>query len=151
MALGMITIIHIVLAVLIIIELGITAYIVDSTTGFGFDSPATFAFMLFNSVWSLLIIAYLAITPLYLARFYHALVAFVLLVITTIFWFSGAIAMAAFIGVPKCHGITWCQTAQAGVAFGFFLWAGFLALTILEGLTTMRGHARADKSTPSNV
>ncbi|KAL6801296.1 hypothetical protein GGI42DRAFT_326110 [Trichoderma sp. SZMC 28013] len=107
--------------------------------------------MLFNSIWSLLILVYLAITPLYLARLYHALVAFVLLVITTIFWFAGAIAMAAFIGVPACHGNTFCQTSQAGVAFGFFLWAGFLALTVLEGLTTLRGHARADKTTPSNV
>ncbi|EHK19318.1 uncharacterized protein TRIVIDRAFT_81239 [Trichoderma virens Gv29-8] len=151
MALGMITIIHIVLAVLVIIELGITGYLVDTTSGFGFSAPDSFAFMLFNSIWSLLIVAYLAITPLYLKRFYHALVAFVILVITTIFWFSGSIAMAAFIGVPKCHGITWCQTSQAGVAFGFFLWAGFLGLTILEGLTTLRGQARADKTTPSNV
>ncbi|KAL6701501.1 hypothetical protein J3F84DRAFT_10324 [Trichoderma pleuroticola] len=151
MALGMITIIHIVLAVLVIIELGITGYLVNVTSGFGYSSPATYAFMLFNSIWSLLILAYLAITPLYLARLYHALVAFVLLVITTIFWFAGAIAMAAFIGVPACHGNTFCQTSQAGVAFGFFLWAGFLALTVLEGLTTLRGHARADKTTPSNV
>ncbi|KAL7939271.1 hypothetical protein V8C35DRAFT_4469 [Trichoderma chlorosporum] len=151
MALGMITIIHIVLAVLVIIELGITAYLVNSTSGFGFSAPATYAFMLFNSVWSLLIVAYLAVTPLYVARLYHALVAFVLLVITTIFWFAGSIAMAAFIGVPACHGNTFCQSAQAGVAFGFFLWAGFLALTILEGLSTLRGHARADKTTPSTV
>ncbi|KAH6609067.1 hypothetical protein Trco_002413 [Trichoderma cornu-damae] len=151
MALGMVTIIHIVLACFVIIDLGITGYLVDKTTVFGFSAPASYAFMLFNSIWSLLIVAYLAITPLYLARFYHALAAFVLLVITTIFWFSGAIAVAAFIGVPKCYGNTFCQTAQAGVAFGFFTWAGFLALTVLEGLSTLRGHARADKSTPSNV
>ncbi|KAM0262121.1 hypothetical protein ACHAQJ_001863 [Trichoderma viride] len=151
MALGMITIIHIVLAIFVIIELGLTGYIVNATSGFGFSSPASYAFMLFNSVWSILILIYLAITPLYVARFYHALVAFVLLVITTIFWFAGAIAMACFIGVPACHGNNFCQSVQAAVAFGFFLWAGFLALTILEGLTTLRGHARADKTAPSNV
>ncbi|TFB02884.1 hypothetical protein CCMA1212_005211 [Trichoderma ghanense] len=151
MAFGMITIIHIVLAVLVIIELGLTGYLVDATSGYGYSSPASFAFMLFNSVWSFLVLAWLALTPLYAARFYHALVAFVILVITTIFWFSGSIAMAAFIGVPECHGITFCQCSQAAVAFGFFIWAGFLGLSILEGLTTLRGHARADKTTPSNV
>ncbi|PTB37676.1 uncharacterized protein TrAFT101_005445 [Trichoderma asperellum] len=151
MALGMITIIHIVLAVLVIIELGITGYLVNMTSGFGASSPATYAFLLFDSIWSLFIVIYLAITPIYLARFYHALAAFVLLVITTIFWFAGAIALACFVGAPACHGNNWCQTNEAGVAFAFFLWAGFLALTILEGLTTLRGHARADKTTPSNV
>ncbi|KAL6888034.1 hypothetical protein GGI43DRAFT_230468 [Trichoderma evansii] len=151
MALGMITIIHIVLAVLVIVELGITGYLVNSTSGFGVSSPSTYAFMLFTSIWSLFILIYLAITPLYLARFYHALVAFVLLVLTTIFWFAGAIAFACFVGAPACHGSNWCQTNEAGVAFAFFLWAGFLAITVLEGLTTMRGHARADKTTPSNV
>ncbi|KAL7927054.1 hypothetical protein ACQKWADRAFT_279398 [Trichoderma austrokoningii] len=151
MAFGTTTIIHAVLAVLTIIELGITGYLVNMTSGFSVSSPATYAFLLFCSIWSLFILIYLAITPLYLARLYHALAAFVLLVLTTIFWFAGAIALACFVGAPACHGSGWCQTNEAGVAFAFFLWAGFLALTVLEGLTTMRGHARADKTTPSNV
>lgn len=151
MALGMITIIHIVLAVLVIIELGITGYLVNKTDGWLASSPATYAFLLFDSIWSLFVLIYLAITPIYLTRLYHALGAFILLVLTTIFWFAGAIAFACFVGAPACHGNGWCQTNEAGVAFAFFLWAGFLALTVLEGLTTMRGHARADKTTPSNV
>lgn len=90
--------------------------------------------------------------PLFAARLYHSLVALVLLGITTLFWFAGSIAMADFIGVPNCRGSTFCQSAQAAVAFGFFIWAIFTGLTIMEGLAFMRsrgrGGARADTVKP---
>ncbi|KAH7140117.1 marvel domain-containing protein [Dactylonectria estremocensis] len=154
MALGIITIVHAVLAVLLIIELGLTGYLVDQTTGyFGNNSPSSFSFMLFNSIWSLLALVYLALVPIFFTRAYHSVVGLGLLVVTTIFWFAGSIAMAAFIGVPHCHGNNFCQCAQAAVAFGFFIWAIFTGLTAMEVLAFMRsrGHsAHADTTKPGH-
>ncbi|KAG5754442.1 hypothetical protein H9Q69_010543 [Fusarium xylarioides] len=147
MAMGIITIIHAVLAVFLIIELGLTAYLVDATSNWWSDSPASVSFLLFCVVWSILILLYLALTPLFAPRLYHSMVALGVLALTTLFWFAGATALAAHIGVPKCHGITICQCAQAAVAFGYFIWAIFTGLTIMEGLAFMRsrGHsAHAD-------
>lgn len=90
--------------------------------------------MLFCAVWSFLVLLYVAVTPLVFARLYHNLVALVLLGLTSLFWFAGSIAMADHIGVPKCHGDNYCQSAQAAVAFGFFIWAIFTGLALLEGL-----------------
>lgn len=109
--------------------------------------------MLFTTVWSILMLIYLALARFF-PRIHNTMVAFGILVITTIFWFAGSIAMAAFLGVPRCHGNNGCQTAQAAIAFGFFIWAIFTGLTIMEGLAFMRsrGHsARADTTKPGHV
>ncbi|KAH8655958.1 hypothetical protein BGZ61DRAFT_192007 [Ilyonectria robusta] len=155
MSLGIITIVHAVLAVLLIIELGLTGYVVSETSSsyFGTTSPSQFSFMLFNSIWSLLMLVYLAIVPLFANRLYHSVVGLAILAVTTIFWFAGSIAMADFIGVPHCHGNNFCQSAQAAVAFGFFIWAIFTGLTAMEGLAFMRsrGHsAHADTTKPGH-
>ncbi|KPM44631.1 hypothetical protein AK830_g1896 [Neonectria ditissima] len=149
MAFGIITIIHAILAVLLIIELGLTGYAVNTT----WDTPATYSFMLFCSIWSILILLYLALTPLFMARVYHPMVALGLLAVTALFWFAGSIAMAVHIGVPNCHGSTFCHSIQAAVAFGFFIWAIFTGLAVMEGLTFMRsrGHsAHADTTKPGH-
>lgn len=104
--------------------------------------------MLFCTIWSLLMLVYLALIPLFAARFYHGLAALVILAVTTIFWFAGSIAMAVFWGNPDCGGNTYCQCIKAAIAFGFFIWAIFTGLTVMEALGFMRsrgGHgARAD-------
>lgn len=69
--------------------------------------------MLFNSVWSLLVLLYLVLTPLYAANLYHKLVATGLNTVTAIFWFAGSIALA----VVTAGGVS-----AAATAFGFFLW-----------------------------
>jgi hypothetical protein len=134
MAFGIATIAHAVLAVFLIIELGLMAYLVD-----WWWSPSSYNFMLFNTIWSILVLLYLALTTTVLTRFFHAMVALGLLIVTTIFWFAGSIAMAAWLGVPNCHHSTPCGSAQAAIAFGFFIWAIFLGLTVLEGMAFMRG------------
>lgn len=146
MALGFVAIAHIVAVVFSIVELGLTGYVVslyDGTYGNGYyyagnNSPDRVNFMLFNSVWSLLVLAYIGLTPLYLTSIFHRLAALALEVITMIFWFAGSIALAVFIGVPRCHGNSWCGSTQAAVAFGFFLWAIFLFLVVLDGIEAMR-------------
>ncbi|CAG7563269.1 unnamed protein product [Fusarium equiseti] len=139
MAMGIITIVHAVLAVFLIIELGLTAYIVDATDWWGGNSPASYSFLLFCSVWSILMLLYLALAPLFAPRIYHNMVALGILALTSLFWFAGATAVAAHIGVPHCRGNTFCQSAQAAVAFGYFIWAIFTGLTIMEALAFMRG------------
>lgn len=132
MALGFVAIAHIVAVVFSIVELGLTGYVVslyngtyDTGNGYYYSgnfSPDRVNFMLFNSVWSLLVLAYIGLTPLYLTSIFHRLAALALEAITMIFWFAGSIALAVFIGVPRCHGNSWCGSIQAAVAFGFFLW-----------------------------
>lgn len=99
--------------------------------------------MLFNTVWSILVLLYLALSTTILAQIFHGMVALGLLIITTIFWFAGSIAMAAWLGAPNCHGYTPCGCAQAAIAFGFFIWAIFFGLTALEGLTFLRGRGHS--------
>ncbi|POS78945.1 hypothetical protein DHEL01_v202658 [Diaporthe helianthi] len=146
MALGYISIAHIVAGVFSIIELGLTAYVVSLYDGrwdngysyYGSNSPDRVNFMVFNSVWSLLVLVYIGLTPLYITSIFHRLAALVLEALTMIFWFAGSIALAVFIGVPRCLGNTFCGTIQAAVAFGFFLWAVFLFLVVLDGMEAMK-------------
>ncbi|POR34024.1 hypothetical protein TPAR_05778 [Tolypocladium paradoxum] len=145
---GITTIIHAVLAVLLLIELGLTGYVVGQFTSVYWGiSPSSFGFMLFNSIWSILVLVYLALTPRFVEKLYHSIIALALLGVTTLFWFAGSIAMAAFIGVPGACPYAFCtalRTAQAAVAFGFFIWIIFSVLTAFEGMTFLRGGARAD-------
>lgn len=111
----------------------------DDGWGGGAGPPSRFSFMLFNSVWSLPVLAYVALAP----RLHHGLAALGLLAVTALFWFAGAVALAAWLGAPRCAS-AFCHAVQAAVAFGFLLWALFTALATLAGLAAFRGGARAD-------
>ncbi len=124
MAYGFVPIVHIVAIVFTIIELGLIAYVIslyDAPVGGRSPDPANF--MLFNSLWTLLVIAYVGIAPLYLTRIFHRLASLALEAVTLIFWFAGSIALAVYVGGPiNCGRSTWCGSIEAAVAFGFFLW-----------------------------
>ncbi|KAI0100002.1 membrane-associating domain-containing protein [Hypoxylon sp. NC0597] len=143
---GFVPIVHIVAAVFSVIELGLTAYLASryyGWYGYYYDSPSRVNFMVFNSVWSLLVLIYVGVTPLYLTSVFHKLAALALNAITTIFWFAGSIALAVFVGGPyDCRSNSYCGSAEAAVAFGFFLWALFTFLTVLDALESLRsrGH-----------
>lgn len=139
MGFGIITIVHAVLALLLIIQLGLTGYIVDVTNGPWHDPPSSFSFLLFCTIWSILVLLYLALTPRFLPRAYHTLVALGLLCLTTLFWFAGAIAIAVRVGDWNCGGWSSCHTAKAATAFAFFIFAIFAGLTVMEGLAFRRG------------
>lgn len=102
--------------------------------------------MLFCAIWSILVLIYLVASTFFLRHGQQPLVTLVLLVLTTLFWFAGSIAMAVYIGVPTCHGNNFCQSAQAAVAFGFFIWIAFLALAILGAMTFMGRGASVDSA-----
>jgi len=144
MAYGFVSILHIVAAVLCVIELGLTAYLVSVATGpFYSRSPDQVNFMLFNSLWSLLVLAYVGITPLYMTHLFHKLASLALEAVTMIFWFAGSIALAVFVGRPRnCGANSYCGSAEAGTAFGFFLWILFTVLVVLDTIEAMRsrGH-----------
>ncbi|AEO67811.1 uncharacterized protein THITE_2116910 [Thermothielavioides terrestris NRRL 8126] len=110
------------------------------------------SFMLFNSIWTLLVLAYLAVSPVYFARFFHALAALGVGWITMIFWFAGSIALASYWGSPRCDGNTYCGSTEAAVAFGFFLWALFGFLVFVDTVAALRGrghHASTAQPKPS--
>ena len=105
--------------------------------------------MLFNTVWTILVLVYLTVVPRLLASLYHSLIALVLL--ATFFWFAGSIALAVRLGAHTCGGGDFCtsyQSAQAATAFGFFIWALFTALLVFEALGFLqhgiKGRANAD-------
>ncbi|WYZ43763.1 hypothetical protein EsH8_VII_000199 [Colletotrichum jinshuiense] len=139
---ALVPIAHIVAAVFSVIELGLSAYVASATGNWWWRSPDIVNFIVFASVWSLLVLAYVGLTPLYATRLFHKLVSLALLVITTIFWFAGAIALAVYVGPGHCGANTVCGSAQAAVAFAFFIWAIFTFLTVLDTLEAMRsrGH-----------
>ncbi|PKS08693.1 hypothetical protein jhhlp_004746 [Lomentospora prolificans] len=134
MALGIISIALIALAALNVLELGLLAYVADV-----WWSPSSVAFCIFNTIWSLLVVAYFLATPRFAPQFFHKLAGLGLLVVTTIFWFAGSIAMAAALGAPHgCSSVNPCRTWQAAIAFAFFIWAIFTGITALEALDAQR-------------
>ncbi|OTB02709.1 hypothetical protein M426DRAFT_322461 [Hypoxylon sp. CI-4A] len=150
MVLRFVPIVHIVAAVFAIIELGLTAYVANQYNHWWsyYDddndaSPSRVNFMLFNSVWSLLVLVYVGVTPLYLTSVFHRLAALALNAVTAIFWFAGSIALAVFVGGPyDCRSDSFCGSIEAAVAFGFFLWALFTFLTVIDAIDSLRsrGH-----------
>jgi len=120
-------ILAIVAGVFSIIELGLTAYLVSELW-----SSSRIEFMVFNSVWSLFVLAYVAVVPIYLTNAFMDVVAVALEVITVIFWFAGSIALAVLF--RGCGGGTLCGSAKAAIVFGFLLWLLFTAMAVLDGL-----------------
>jgi len=110
--------------------------------------PSAKSFMLFNSIFSLLVLAYLALTPLYFPRFFHRLVALGLEAVTSLFWFAGSIALAAGWANPRCGGNNYCGSVNAAVAFGFFLWALFTFFAILSAREVLRSR-RGSTTSPA--
>ncbi|KAH7324342.1 hypothetical protein B0I35DRAFT_406159 [Stachybotrys elegans] len=142
---------HAALGLFLLIELGLVAALVDSWDNWYWNShtPSEHSFLLFTVIWSILVVIYLALIPRFATRFFHTLVALGLLVVTTIFWFAGSIALAVVTPGWGC-GTLDCGVAIAAVVFGFFIWAIFVGLTVVDTLTFMRsrGHtAHADTTT----
>ncbi|KAK3291847.1 membrane-associating domain-containing protein [Chaetomium fimeti] len=133
---------HGVAALFAVIELGLTAYVVTPKYYYYF-LPAVVSFMLFNSIWSLLVLAYLFVTPIYFPRIFHGVVALALEWITMIFWFGGSVGLAAHFGTPRCEGNTYCGSAQAAIAFGFFLWVLFAFLVFVDTMAFLRGRGQS--------
>jgi len=119
-------------ALLAILVLGLTAYDVSIW------SPSDTNFLLFCSIWTLLAVAYLVITP---GRFPTAAHKFGILaaeVLTMIFWFAGFIAEAVLLTDVSCHRGSVCRSMQAATVFAAFEWLLFSATTIMSALHCWR-------------
>ncbi|KAH8885791.1 hypothetical protein GQ53DRAFT_659009 [Thozetella sp. PMI_491] len=139
MAYGFVPIVHIVAMGFSLVELGLTGYLVSAYDHPWAQTPSQEGFMLFNAIWSLLVLAYVGLAPLYYTRIFHRLFSLVLEGITMIFWFAGSIALAVMFGGPyHCGANTYCGSVEAAIAFGFFLWAIFAFLVVLDAMESMR-------------
>lgn len=107
-------------------------------------TPSALSFLMFSSIWSLLVLAYVALAPRFFSNLFHGLVALAIEWITMIFWFAGAIAIATALGPWDYSCGTWgrCHSYRAGTVLGFFIWLLFLAIAVLDTieLKRSRGH-----------
>ncbi|KAI1105030.1 membrane-associating domain-containing protein [Jackrogersella minutella] len=117
-----------------IIVMGLTAYVahwynVDTLT----SSPSQINWLLAVSIFSIVSVLYLEITPRFAPKLSHQMVAMGLETTNAIFYFAGFIALAVFMSrLLFCRGSV-CGSAQASIAFGameFLLWT---ASAILMG------------------
>ena len=132
--------------ILALIEIGLNAYIVSYADdyfyedpygdwGVNHDTPSRIAFLLFVSGWTLVMLVYLFLAPVYLItggqstretsrNIKHRYAILVVDLLTTLFWLAGWIALAKLIGGPTSCA-TFCAAVQASVAFAAGLWATF--------------------------
>jgi len=129
--------------VLSLIVLGTAGYVAnwynsDTLTA----SPSQINFLIFVPVWSFITIAYLEITPVYAKRASHPYAHFALEIITTIFYFSGFIALAVFLSkLLYCRGSV-CASARAAAIFSSISCATWVLTTILLGIEIFKGGFR---------
>lgn len=124
-------------AVLSIIILGLSAYVIDTWNG-PFNegwTPSSVNFMLFTSIWTLLAVAYLVITPTRFPSLAHKWAIFAVEAITMIFWFAAWVAVAALWGDIGCGSRGGaCGAGTAAIVFGAIEWLAFVATTIMAAL-----------------
>ncbi|KAI9871293.1 MAG: hypothetical protein M1830_008989 [Pleopsidium flavum] len=85
-------------ALFALIVLGLTAYVAhwyrDDTV---YASPSQVNFLIFTSLWTLLALAYLTLTPWLAPRASHKFAILAVEALTMLFWFAGFIALAVFV------------------------------------------------------
>jgi hypothetical protein len=84
-------------------------------------SPSEVNFLIFASVWTLLALIYLFLTPLRFPKFAHVFAILGVEAVTMLFWFAGFIALAVFLGDRVCFGSV-CSSAKAAAVFAAFEW-----------------------------
>lgn len=137
--------IRIVQAVLSIIVLGLMAYGMSTFLSHVFSfiitnifvaaadwsywwSPDSVNFLVFTSVWSLLALIYLIVTPTHFPRLAHKWIIVAVEALTMLFWFAGFIALAVMLNNLDAGHSHWgvLRASIAGDVFAAFLWYVFL-------------------------
>ncbi|TVY32621.1 hypothetical protein LSUB1_G008375 [Lachnellula subtilissima] len=136
--------VRIVQGVFTIIILGLTAYVVNSwstpTNWYTYPhSPSQANFLLFCSIWTIPILAYLILAPTRFPAAAHKYGILAAEAVTMIFWFAGFVALASLLGDVGCARY-WsvCRASEAAVVFGAFEWLLFTGTTILAALHVSR-------------
>ncbi|KAL8789375.1 MAG: hypothetical protein Q9195_006848 [Heterodermia aff. obscurata] len=140
-----------------IITLGLTGYAAHWYNTFSLygSSPSRINFLIFASVWTLLSLLYLTLTPRFVPSAAHKLAIFALDAVTMIFWFAGWVALAVFKDNLALCGGRVCHVVTAAIVFGAFEWFFFLVTTILAALHVWRtrdtGITAPEKHTAAGV
>ncbi|KAJ5105115.1 hypothetical protein NUU61_002462 [Penicillium alfredii] len=136
-------------AILGLIVLGLTAYVVDSFRDEWAFSD-TVNFMLFLGCWTALIaVPYLATASMWF-RIAHHLVIPAIEIITMIFWFAGFITMGAVLPPPRACRWSTCRALQATTVFGSFEWVLF-AVTCYFSIIDLRNHGNTKQHSNAHL
>ncbi|KAI9642989.1 hypothetical protein NHQ30_008723 [Ciborinia camelliae] len=136
--------IRIVQVVFSIIVLGLMAYAADDWSYWW--SPDSVNFLVFTSVWSLLVLIYLIVCPTHFPSAAHKYFILAAEAVTMIFWFAGFIAVGVMLNNVGCGHSEWsvCKASIAGDVFAAFLWLLFSATAAMAALHVSR--TRGDRS-----
>ncbi|KAF2861276.1 hypothetical protein K470DRAFT_256944 [Piedraia hortae CBS 480.64] len=133
------------------------SFIVMALTGnmvsdWGRGNGGTINYSLFVSVWGMLTLLYLIPATLKESLVFHPILPLLLDILNCIFWFCGAVALAAKLGAHNCNNQSWvksnyiiagsksrCREAQAADVFMFFGFFAFLLSCIASGFGNRGG------------
>lgn len=97
----------------------------DIVSGFYGDVPSELSFIVFVSVWTMVVTIYLLVAPLNFPRLAPVIAVLALDALTMLFWFAAFIALAVWkSNLGLCFGRI-CNTIVAGIVFGAFEWLVF--------------------------
>ncbi|KAH8178252.1 membrane-associating domain-containing protein [Sarocladium implicatum] len=137
-------------AVLALGNLGLSAYLIDwYLAHVHLSPPHIINFLLVTPILSLLSILYLELAPRFAPRACHAFAAFAIEFLNTLFYFSGFIALAAFLSQLRfCNGPQ-CAAGQAQAVVAAINFVAWLVSTVLVSKDVFKGGLRAPSSTGS--
>ncbi|KAL1968745.1 hypothetical protein VTN77DRAFT_1571 [Rasamsonia byssochlamydoides] len=139
--------VRLVQAAFAVIVLGLSAYLINLEYNIWWGSTDSVNFMLFNSIWTLLIaLPYLALVPIYFAQFSNVYIILAVEVLTMIFWFAGFIALADQLPPTRACVYSACRSAQAASVFGAFEWVLFLVTSAFAVLRLRSGNGTAARA-----
>ncbi|TVY24578.1 hypothetical protein LHYA1_G006303 [Lachnellula hyalina] len=101
--------------------------------------PKQIDFLIFVPVFSFISVFYLEFVPRFAPKASHPYALFVVEILNTLFYFSGFIALAVFIGrLLFCRGSV-CSAARADAVFAAFSWILWAASSVVGALKIFRG------------
>jgi hypothetical protein len=109
------------------------------------------AFMLFTSLWTLLAVAYLVVSPRRFPAAAHEYAIIAVEFLTMLFWFAAFVAVASNVGTVNYsfwEYTTLYKVAVAAVVFSALVWLTFVVTAALAAMHIRRG-SRNDKAARS--
>jgi hypothetical protein len=146
MAFGLLLPLRIAQGIFGLVVLGLSGYVAhwydaDTLT----TSPPQINFLIFVPLMSILSMAYLELAPRFAPRASHPYAHFAFEIINTLFYFTGFIALATFLGrLLFCRGSV-CAAAHADAVFAAFGWLMWMGSTALLAMEIFKGGLRAPK------
>lgn len=142
---------------LAIISLGLDAYVNHwyRTRSLIGSSPSQVNFLIFASVWTLLLIPFLLLTPRFFPSPHQSLIALGLEGVSWVFWLAGWVALERYkSNLELCWGGI-CRTMVAGIVFGALEWVLFSITLVLAAIHAFRerrsGAPKENKNVPTTV